>query len=296
MPDQLRERFDALRSAVEHTDVAGLHDVRLRRTRRTRNRVAAVTAGTVAAVALGGVLVLPQLGEDARTAATGAEVMDASAESGAPAADEEVQPSVQELPGPTLGGPDPSDQPPPEEVPAGPFSVTSDSLLTWEEIQATGETGPGTAPYSAVLVFPGLCGAENAYAEYSGPVEVVAAAWSVADGVLNQAAIEYESEAAASDALARLVQDSESCPVVNEYTSILHTGSDASVGAEISFFELTLESGEDGSISTAEIAVARIANVLVEIVLNPYGAFVVDADSRSRALADASVSRVVATG
>lgn len=211
-------------------------------------------------------------------------------------ADEAAPPSVLELPDPPVGGVEPSDQPPPAEIPAGPFSVTSDSLLTWAEIQATGETGPGTAPYSAVLVFPGLCGAENAYAEYSGPFEVVAAAWTVADGVLNQAAIEYESEAEASVALARLVEDSRSCPVVNEYTSIVHTGSDASVGAEISFFELTLESGQDGSISTAEIAVARIANVLVEVVLNPYGAFVVDADSRSRDLAQASVSRIVATG
>ncbi len=296
MPDQLRERFDALRSAVEHTDVAGLHDVRLRRSRRTRNRVAAVTAGTVAALALGGILVLPQLGEDARTAASGAEVMDPSAESGASAADEAVPPSVQELPGPTLGGPDPSDQPAPEDLPTGPFSVTNDSLPTWAEIQATGETGPGTAPYSAVLGFPGLCGAENAYAEYSGPTEVAAAAWTVADGTLNQSAIQYDSDQQASDALTRLVQDSQSCPVVNEYTSILFTGSDASVGAEISFFELTLESGEDGSISTAEIAVARIANVLIEVVLNPDGSFVADADSRMHALAQASVSRVVATG
>lgn len=292
MPDQLRERFDALRNAVERTDAAGLRDVRARRTRRARTRVAAGTAVAVSAIALSGLVVLPQLGDEAPTSAGGAQVLDASAGSRGSAADEAANPTAAQGPPETIG-PETTQSAPSDQTPRGPFSITADSLLTWPEIEAVGETGPGTMPYSATLVFPGLCGAENAYAEYSGPTAVAAAVWTLSDGRLSQSGIQYESDAKAGDALARLVQDTQNCPVVNEYASMQFVGTDLSVGSEVAFFDLIQESGQDGSIQTSRITVARIANVLVEVVLLPDGPSVSDVDNRSRALAEAAVNAIV---
>ncbi len=294
MPDQLRERFEALRNASEHSDSGGLHDVhsrrRRRRRRRTRARVGAATAAAVGALALGGVLVVPQLGTDDSTRVSNTQVLDGA---GGSAADADSGEEVAAEQAPTEPS-SPESEPGPAAT--GPFAVTGDSLLTWPEIQAVGETGPGTSPYSATLVLPGLCGAENAYAQYSQPAEVVAAAWTISDGTLTQSALQYESDLKASDALARLVADAQACPVFNEFGSITYTGSDPSVGAEIAFFELRLESGQDGSIHTAVVSVTRIANVLIEVVLNPDGPTVADADPRSRALAGAAVTKIVDTG
>ncbi len=290
MSDQLRDRFDALRSAADHSDAGGLRDVHARRTRRTRARVAAASAATVAALALGGVLVLPGLTEknasDTTTAAGGQAVDDADRGADAQPLEEPV---IEQAPGA-------SDAPPQEDAAAGPFAVTSASLLTWPDIQAAGETGPGTTPYGATLVFPGLCGAANAWEQYSGPDEVVAAAWVISDGVLTQSDLQYESDLQAADALARLSVDTQACPIVNEYASIVYVGTDASVGAEIAFFDMRVESGQDGSISVFEISVTRVANVLVEVVFRPDGPAVADAEQRSRAVATAAVDRVVATG
>lgn len=299
MPDQLRERFDALRSAVEHTDAAGLYDVRARRTRRARTRVAVATAASVAALALAGVVVLPQLAPDDRTSASGgAEVLVDSDESRTPGSEAEDQVAAEQASTEnTSAEPVPSEQPPPEDAaPAPPYTVSADSLLTWEDIQAVGESGPGTVPYGATLVFPRLCGAENSWAQYSGPDEVVAKAWVISDGVLTQSDLQYESDQEASDALARLSLDSQACPVVDEYSTIQYVGTDSSVGDEISFFDLRVDSGEDGVIRTFELTVTRIANVLVEVLLRPEGPTVADADERSRALAQAAVNRVVTFG
>ncbi|MDQ4039409.1 MAG: hypothetical protein M3313_13915 [Actinomycetota bacterium] len=302
MPDQLRDRFDALRSAVEHTEAAGLPDVRARRARRARARVAAATAAAVAALALGGLVVLPQLQPDAATSAAGggdAEVLsDADAPRDSASDAEEGVSTAQTPPAESASAPQTTEQPPDGgDAPSpGTFAVSADSLLTWEDIQAAGESGPGTVPYGATLVFPGLCGAENAWVQYSGPDEVVAKAWVISDGVLTQSDLQYESDQQAADALARLSVDAQACPVVNEYASITYVGTDSGVGDEMAFFEMRLESGEDGSISTVQITVTRIANVLVEVVLRPDGPTVVDADSRSRALAQAALDRVMAYG
>jgi len=311
MPDQLRERFDALRSAVEHTDSAGLHDVRARRTRRARTRVAAATASVVAALALGGVVVLPQLNTgDGTSASGGAEALvdsDESRTAGSDAGDAvAAEPAPTEStstdePAPTESTstePVPSEQPPTED-PASegpPFVVSADTLLTWRDIQLAGETGPGTVPYGATLVFPRLCSAENSWGQYSGPDEVVAKAWVISDGVLTQSDLQYESDQEAADALAQLSVDAQACPVVDEYSTITYVGSDSRVGEEISYFDLRVESGEDGVIRIIEIAVTRIANVLVEVVLRPDGPTVADGDDRTRALAHVAVDRVVAFG
>ena len=300
MPDQLGERFDALRSAVEHTDSAGLHDVRARRTRRARTRVAAATASVVAALALGGVVVLPQLNTgDGTSASGGAEALvdsDESRTAGSDAGD-----AVAAEPAPTENtstAPVPSVQPTTEDpAPEGPpFVVSADTLLTWRDIQLAGETGPGTVPYGATLVFPRLCSAENSWGQYSGPDEVVAKAWVISDGVLTQSDLQYESDQEAADALARLSVDAQACPVVDEYSTIQYVGTDSRVGEEISYFDLRVESGEDGVIRIIEIAVTRIANVLVEVVLRPDGPTVADGDDRTRALAHVAVDRVVAFG
>lgn len=299
MPDQLRDRFDALRSAVEGTEAAGLHDVRSRRNRRARTQLVAGTAATVAALALAGVVVLPQLGTDERTSASGgAEVLVDSDESRTSGSEAEDQVAAEQAPTENASAePVPSEQSPPEDAaPAPPFAVTADSLLTWEDIQAVGESGPGTVPYGATLVFPRLCSAENSWGQYSGPDEVVAKAWVISDGVLTQSDLQYSSDQQASDALARLSVDAQACPIVDEYSTIQYVGTDASVGAEISFFDLRVDSGEDGVVRVFEITVTRIANVLVEVVLRPDGPAVADADNRSRALAQASVNRVVAYG
>lgn len=292
MSDQLRERFDALRDAAEHSPAhgphdGGLRDVHARRTRRTRNRVAVATAAAVGALALGGVLVVPQLQRDSATSAGGAQGL---------SNDERGQVDAEVAAEPPPVGTDPTVPPAQDSAAVGPFAVTSDSLLTWDDIQAAGESGPGTVPYGATLVFPGLCGAENAYAEYSGPDGVVAKAWDISDGVLTQSDLQYASDQLAADALGRLSVDAQACPTVNEFASIEYVGSDASVGAEIAFFDMRVESGRDGSISTAAISVTRIANVLVEVVFQPDGSTVTEADSRSRAVAEAAVNRVVAIG
>ena len=300
MPDQLGERFDALRSAVEHTDSAGLHDVRARRTRRARTRVAAATASVVAALALGGVVVLPQLNTgDGTSASGGAEALvdsDESRTAGSDAGD-----AVAAEPAPTESTstePVPSEQPPTEDpAPEGPpYVVSADSLLTWEDIQLAGETGPGTVPYGATLVFPRLCSAENSWGQYSGPDEVVAKAWVISDGVLTQSDLQYSSDQEAADALARLGVDAQACPVVDEYSTIQYVGTDSRVGEEISYFDLRVESGEDGVIRIFEITVTRIANVLVEVVLRPDGPTMADGDNRTRALAQVAVDRVVTFG
>lgn len=307
MPDQLRERFDALRSAVEHTDTAGLHDIRARRTHRARTRVAVATAASVAALALAGVVVLPQLGLDTTTSSRGdADVLsdsDGSRDSDPTAAEDEVAagqaPPEEPTEEPTEESATedvPTEEAPTEEgTPAGPFTLTADSLLTWEDIRAVGETGPGTSPFEASLGFPPLCAALSSPEQYSSPVQYFSAEWDVSDGRLGQSNIQYETDQRAADALTRLVRDSQACPVFNGYATIMHTGTDGSVGSEIAFFNLALES-ENGSISTAEYTVTRIANVLVEVVLTPYAAVVADADSRSRALAGAAVARIVAIG
>jgi len=294
MPDQLRDRFDALRSAVEGTDAPGLHDVRMRRTRRARAQIGVATAASVAAVVLAGVVVLPQLGSDPASTAGSAQVLDGDdARGGDPSVIEDAVGAEQ---APSNEAPPPADPPTEAATPQGPFVVSADSLLTWEDIQAVGESGPGTTPYGATLVFPALCGVENAWAQYSGPDEVVAKAWDISDGVLTQSDLQYESDEEAKVALTRLSIDTQACPVVNEYATIEYVGTDSSVGAEIAFFDMTLDSGEDGSISIFEITVTRIANVLVEVVLRPDGPAVTDADNRSRALAGAAVDRVVRTG
>ncbi|MBA3339138.1 MAG: sensor domain-containing protein [Geodermatophilaceae bacterium] len=301
MSDQLRERFDALRNAAEHSDAGGLPDVRARRTRRTRTRVAAGTALAVAAIALGGVVVLPQLGDDRATSADDAAVAN-DAEGGSRAsepttAQDEVaaeQPPTDTTPSEAT----PSEPTGEVSVPVGPFTLTAGALLTWEDIQALGETGPGTMPYEAALVFPPLscAGAQSSASEYSDPVQSFSAVWTVADATLNQSVIQYESDQRATDALARLVQESQACPVFNEFGSIQFVSSDASIGAEIAFFDLQQESGQDGSIHTTVLSVTRIANVLVEVALVPDGQSVAQADSRSRALSQASVDRIVAVG
>lgn len=296
MPDQLRDRFDALRSAVEGTDAAGLHDVRVRRTRRARSRVVAASAATVAALALAGVVVLPQLSLEPATTAGGAEVLNDADESRGSGPEEAQDNAAEQAPTEELVETPLEDQLPTEDGAAGPFSVTVDSLLTWEEIQAVGETGPGALPYGSSLVFPPLCGAGTSYGQYSVPGSVYSAAWGLSDGELDQAVVEYESDQQAADALARLIQDSQGCPVFSEFASIQFVGSDASVGAEIAFFNLALVGAQDGTISTAALTVTRIANVLVEVVLTPDGASVADADIRSRALAQAAISRIVAVG
>ncbi len=294
MPDQLRDRFDALRSAVERTDAAGLHDVRVRRTRRTRSRVVAASAATVAAFALAGVVVLPQLRADNTTSAGGAQVLsDAESALGSDPTAAGDQPAEQAPDEDPADGAEPA---PPEDAARGPFAVTVDSLLTSEDIETVGETGSGALPYGASLVFPPLCDAGSSYEQYSVPLAVYSAAWELSDARLDEAVIEYGSDQQAVDALAGLVETSQACPVVNELTSIQFAGADAGVGADIAFFDLLVESGQDGSIRTAVIGVTRISNLLVEVVLTPDGPVVADADSRRRALAQASVSRILAIG
>ena len=304
MPDQLRERFDAFRSAVEHSGTAGLHDVRVRRIRRTRTRVAVATAASVTALAFTGVVVLPQLGPDTTTIASeGADVLsDSDSSRGSDPTEAHDQVAEQVPTEEATSEQQSTEEPPPEQAPTedptpqGPFSITPDSLLTWEDIQAVGETGPGTAPYPATLVFPPLCGPESSEQQYSEPSVVYSAVWTISDGTLTQSDLEYGSDQQASDALARLVQDSQACPIFNEFGSIQSTGSDTSVGAEIEFFELRVESGEDGSIHFSTLAVARVANVLVEVVLRPDGESVLDAQSRIQRLAQAAVSKIEAGG
>ena len=297
MPDQLRDRFDALRSAVERTEAAGLHDVRVRRTRRARTRLVAGSAAAVAAFALAGVVVLPQLQADNNTtSAGGAQVLsdaDEALGSGSTGTDDQA---AEQVPDEGAAEVPPAEQAPPEDAAGGPFAVTVESLLTWDDIEAVGETGSGALPYGASLVFPPLCGSGNSYQQYSVPVAVYSAAWELSDARFDQAAIEYESDQQAVDAMTQLVETSQSCPLANEFASIQFVGSDAGVGSEIAFFDLLLESGQDGSVMTAAISVTRIANVLVEVVLTPDGPLVADADSRSRALAQASVDRIVAIG
>ncbi|MGI8652150.1 MAG: hypothetical protein ACR2I7_05060 [Geodermatophilaceae bacterium] len=290
MPDQLRESFAALRNAVERTDAAGLHDVRVRRTRRTRNRVVAASAATVAAVALAGIVVLPKLpSDDTTSAASGQALSDSDGEGGSdPAADN--QPGEQ---APDEGQGPSADQAPAEDAAVGAFAVAESSLLTWDDIQAVGETGPGALPYGASLVLPALCDAESSYEQYSVPAAVYSAAWELTDARLDQAVIAYDSDQQAADALARLVQDSPECPAINEFASILFTGNDASLGSEVAFFDLQLVDEDDASSKTTEITVTRISNVLVEVVLTPDGPVVADADRRSRALAEASVGRIL---
>jgi len=298
MPDQLRERFDALRRAADQSDAGGLHDVRLRRTRRARAQIGVATAASVATLALAGVVVLPQLGSDSASTAGGAQVLnDADGARGSEPITAEDEAAVGQAPTAVPTEEATTSAAPPEDVtPHGPFVVSTDSLLTWEDIQAVGESGPGTTPYGATLVFPALCGAGNAWEQYSGPDEVVAKAWVISDGVLTQSDLQYESDQQATDALARLSADAQACPVVNEYASIEYLGIDSSAGAEIAFFEMRVESGEDGSISVSSITVTRVANVLVEVVLRPDGPAVANAVDRSRALARAAVDRVLATG
>lgn len=306
MPDQLRNRFDSLRNAVEDRsdEFGGLHDVRARRTRRLRTQVAAGSALVVAVLAIGGVVVLPQLGADPATTASDADVFEGADDSAAEDAQggateqapsdepteeadtEETESSTETSSAPPTGG----------SGGAVPFSLSTESLLTWEEIQAAGESGPGTTPYQASLVFPALCGAGSSSEQYSFPAQTFSAAWTVSDGTLSQSVVEYGTDQDAAAALLRLVQDSQSCPIVNEFASIQYAGSDASAGEEIAFFNLAQESGQDGSIHTGLISVTRIANVLIEVFLSPDGPSVPDGDSRSRSLATAAVDRIVGIG
>lgn len=303
MSDPLRHRFDALRSAVEHTDNAGLDDVRVRRTRRARNRVAAATAASVAVLALTGVVVLPQLNPDP-TSSSAARDAEVGADSAGSAGSDPIvtldQPTLDQMP-PEVATSDPL--PPgdvetasPQPAPVGPFDVTADSLLSVQDIEDADEAVSETMPYGASLTFPPLCVAGSSYDQYSVPAAVYSAAWELSDGRLNLAVVEYETDQKAADAFARLVTDSQSCPVFNEFGSIQFTGSDTSVGDELAFFDLRAESGQDGSIRTSAIAVTRIANVLAEIVLAPDGAAVGGSGSRRHALAEAAVSRIVASG
>ncbi|MBA3368889.1 MAG: hypothetical protein H0T99_09540 [Geodermatophilaceae bacterium] len=288
MPDQLRESFAAFRNAVERTDAAGLHDVRVRRTRRTRNRVVAASAATVAAFALAGVVVLPRLpSDDTTSAASGQAFSDSDAAEGSEenAADNQA---AEELPDEGA----PAEEAPVDEGAAGAIAVAESSLLTWDDIQAVGETGPGALPYGASLVLPALCDARSSYEQYSVPTAVYSAAWALTDARLDQAVIEYDSDQQAADALARLVQDSPACPVINEFASIEFTGNDASLGSEVAFFDLQVVDEDDESSSTSEITVTRISNVLVEVVLTPDGPVVAD-DRRSAALAEASIGRIL---
>lgn len=289
MPDQLRESFAALRNAVERTDAAGLHDVRVRRTRRTRNRVVAASAATVAAFALAGVVVLPRLpSDDTTSAASGQALIDSDAQGADPmAADNEA---AEQDPDEGLN---PSAEAPVEDAAVGAFAVAESSLLTWDDIQAVGETGPGALPYGASLVLPAMCDAGSSYEQYSLPAAVYSAAWELTDGRLDQAVIGYESDEQAADALVRLVQDSQACPVINDFASIQFTGNDVSLGSAVAFFDLQLVDGDDASSRTVEITVTRVSNVLVEVVLTPDGSVVADADRRSRALAEASVGRIL---
>ncbi|MDQ3717515.1 MAG: hypothetical protein M3381_16135 [Actinomycetota bacterium] len=291
MPDQLRESFAALRNAVERTDAGGLHDVRVRRTRRTRNRVVAASAATVAAVALAGVVVLPRLpSDDTTSTASGQALSDSDGAGGSDPAGADNQAGEQaadEGQGPS------AEQAPAEDAAVGAFAVAESSLLTWDDIQAVGETGPGALPYGASLVLPALCNAGSSYEQYSVPAAVYSAAWELTDARLDQAVIAYDSDQQAADALARLVQDSPECPAINEFASVLFTGNDASLGSEVAFFDLQVVDEDDASSSTTEITVIRISNVLVEVVLTPDGPVVADADRRSRALAEASVGRIL---
>lgn len=306
MPDQLRDRFDSLRNAVEdHSDeFGGLRDVRARRTRRLRTQVAAGSALVVAVLAIGGVVVLPQLGADPSTTASDADVFDDTAGgSGADPTDVGDDAAEQATSDEPIDETEPeasteTSSAPPSGGSGGavPYSLSQNSLLTWPEIQAAGESGPGTTPYEATLVFPPLCGAGSSEDQYSLPGPTFSAAWTVSDGTLSQSVIEYGSDQAATEAFVRLVQDSQACPIVNEFASVQYAGTDTGVAEEIAFFNYAQESGQDGSIHTGLISVTRIANVLIEVVLFPDGLSVSDGDSRSRSLATAAVDRIVGIG
>ncbi len=294
MPDPLRESFAALRNAVERTDSAGLHDVRVRRTRRTRNRVVAASAATVAAVALAGVVVLPRLPSDDTTSAASGQALSDS--DGAQDSDQNAADNAAAEQAPAEGQEPSAPEAPAEDAALGQFAVALDSLLTWDDIEAVGETGPGALRYGASLVLPPLCEAGSSYEQYSVPAAVYSAAWELTDARLDQAVIEYESDQQAADALVRLVQDASTCPVIDKFTSLQFTGTDPGLGSEVAFFDLRREDEQDSESTIAAITVTRISNVLVEVVLTPDGPVVVDADRRSRALAQASVDRIVATG
>jgi len=231
---------------------------------------------------------LPQLSPDSATSAGGSEVLNASTGAGDPNSGDAQDQGVEQAP---------SDE---AEVdsPTGPnfFAVTEDSLLTSMDIRSVGEAEANPVPYGSSLVLPPLCGAESSYRQYSEPAVVVSAVWVLFDGTLNQSGLQYESEERAANALARLVQDSQTCPVVNEFSSVHYVAIDASVGAEIAFFDVQQGTGQDGSFYIASVTVARIGNVLVEMALNPAVPGMAAGDNRSRALAAAAVNRIADLG
>jgi len=279
MPDAIRERFDALRHAVQDTDAGGLPDVRARRTRRTRTRVAAATAAAVAALAIGGVVVLPDLdgGDATSSAGGGAEVLsDSAAEAGTDRADSDDQ----------IG----AEQAPPEDAPPGPLTLTEDSLLTAPELMALGEQDPQLQAESPGPAFPPLCAASTGTEQYSDPIRGFSVLHSVIDGTVSQFAAEYDSDAAATEAIDKLLLDARSCPDFNPRGRL--TVDSRTPGETLMLGFIEPGAGPNGAPRFTEITVLRRANILVEVALIPSAMGLGGGKARARTVADAVVANL----
>lgn len=282
MPDQLRERFVALRSAVERSDAAGLHDVRVRRTRRARNQVAAATAATVAALALGGVVVLPQLSPDATTSAGGAEVLNDSTGAGGSDRDEQ-------------GGQAAADTGAPEVVGSLGLDTVATSLLTGPELLALGEGNPQLQVENPGPSFPPLCGATTGAQQYSEPIQELSVRYTVADGSVSQFAAEYSTATAATEAIDRLLVDARNCPDSNPDGRLNVSSRTPGQSLVLSFIEPA--AGPNGAPRFSDITIVRTANVLLEVALLPSPSLMAlgDGTERARTVAQALAAKLEAS-
>lgn len=279
MPDLIRERFDALRGAVERTEAAGLHDVRVRRSRRSRNQVAAATAAVISALAIGGVLVLPQTSPDTTSTAGGAEVLsDSAGDVGDEQADADESVAAEQAPN---GPPNASE---------GPFTLTADSLLTAPELLAVGEQNPQPQVGGSGPVLPPLCDARTGAEQYSDPLREVSVQFAVLDATLRQYAAEYNSESVATQAMDRLLLDTRSCPQSADGGRV-----DVSSPTPGEVLVLTFTEpfgGPTGGPRLTEITVLRAANVIFEVALVPSLMGLADGESRTRAVAESLVAKL----
>ncbi|MDQ3732669.1 MAG: hypothetical protein M3400_01495 [Actinomycetota bacterium] len=273
MSDQLRERFDALRTVADN-NAGGLRDVHARRARRTRTRVATASAATVAALALGGVLVFPHVAENSTTSAAGGQAQrDAGGDQGTD--NDEMA----------------AEQAPPQDASTGPLSLTFDSLLTAPELAALGELDPQPQGDDPVPVFPPMCGAATASEQYSNPLSEVAVLHAVSDATVSQYAAEYGSDIAAVEAMDRLLSDALSCRDPNVMSGLSVTS--RVPGAEIVLSLVEPTAGPEGGPRFTDITILRAANVVVEVAFLPVAlSGLGDGSERSRTVADAVVAKL----
>lgn len=276
MPDQLRERFDALRNAVEGTEAAGVHDVRERRTRRARTRVAASTATVVAALVLTGGIVLPQLGSDPTSSAGGGAVLSDNGGDAAERLDADDQ----------IG----AEQAPAEDASQGPMVLSVASLLSAPELMALGEADPQLQAESPGPVLPPLCGATSGSEQYSYPVQEFSVQFGVLDASLNQYGAQYDSEPLAIEAMDRLLVDTRTCPESADGGSLSVLSSTASEIVVLTFTQPGV--GPTGAPRYTDITVVRAANVVFEVALVPIQMGLGDGAARGRDLTDALVAKL----